>query len=547
VKWGRPSLFVACRAVGLLATAYLVLQLRAQSPEQNKPLLQLIFEGGTGEMTSQPSGSAAGIAFHFEDSLPTFGRLVVNQESLGNDGVFRTGEDYAKLQGAKWNHFSFGVTAGDFRASSNLLEPMFANLFLPEMAARGFYAEAVNKDAKYVFFAGSETLPLVPVNFFRVGAPQNVVGMSAQREFRKKWRVGARILHLSSDEHQIAISPFLFMLPPERRFRRASTGLVQSTYSIGKHLRLFGEGNVSSAERIVPVQNSPAAAEPVSAASGIAWESPKLMLKANYVDQSLSYLPFTGYFLGDRRGPSAEARYKIGKRVELTGNTAQYLNNLEHDPARPLVESDSSTVGATLNLPSKLTAGAQTIVIGTTVTYPGQAPSYLGNRLSTVSIVRPLRQHNLKVSLRQVVWVATGNHPLTVVWPEVEDTFNSKRITAVAAVRLQRQALWLPETPAFRGAIDVRLSRLTAHADIDSSNLQPSTIQSSNAIRNITLRATARIGKGWNCEIQSSRMRLTSLPNLVSPNAPDPEPLLLYEQGAMLVRFTKQFKMGGRL
>jgi hypothetical protein len=354
-------------------------------------------------------------------------------------------------------------------------------------------------------------------------------------------------LHFSSNENEIAISPFLFMLPPERRYRRASTGLVQTTYSAGKHLRFFGEGNVSLVERFPPEQTSPAPSEPLSATGGVAWDSPRLMLKANYVYQSLSYLPFTGYFLGDRRGPAVEARYKIGKRVELTGNTVRYLNNLEHDTTRPLVESDSSTVGATLTMPSKLTAGAQMIVVGTSVAYPAQAPSYMGNRLVTFSLARPLRQHNLKIAMRQVAWLATGNTPLTVMWPEAEDTFNSKRITAVAAVRLQRRGIWLPEAPAFRGSIDVRLSRLTAHADFDSANLQPSTIQSSNAIQTMTVRATARIGKGWNCEIQSSRMRLTSLPNLFAPNAPPPAPQLLFEQGAMLVRFVKQFKMAGRL
>src|SRR5215471_1895720 len=144
----------------LCITAFCALLAQAQSPEQNKPLLQLLFEGGEGEMTSQPSRRAAGIAFHFEDSLPTFGRLVVNQESLGNEGVYRSGEDYAKLQGARWKNYSLSVTAGDFRASSNLLDPLFGNLVLPELAVRGLYVEAVNKDTKYVFFAGSETLPL---------------------------------------------------------------------------------------------------------------------------------------------------------------------------------------------------------------------------------------------------------------------------------------------------------------------------------------------------------------------------------------------------
>jgi len=537
-------------ARSIIAVCSALVPLAAQSPEKNKPVAQVIFEGGTGNMTSQPTGSAAGIAFHLEDSLPTFGRLSVNEENLGDRGIYRSREDYVKLQGAKWEGLSLGFAAGDFRVSSNLLDPLFGNFFLPEIAVRGFYSEAVKGDGKYVFFAGSETLPLIPVNFFRARAPQNVIGVSAQRGFGKKWRGGARVTHMSSDEQQIALSPFVFMLPPERRFRSVTSALLQSTYTLGKHLRWYGEGNLSVAERFSAEQaSSPPVPppEPLSASTGIAWESPRLMLKANYAYQSLSYLPLTGYFLGDRHGPYAEGRYKATKRIEFSGNTARYVNNLERDPARPLVESDSTTIGATLNLPAKLTAGAQMIAVGTVVTYPGSTPSYMGSRLFTVSLVRPLKQHNLKIAMRQITWMASGNPSLTAVWPEVEDTFNSKRITAVAAVRLQRRAIWLPEAPAFRGAIDVRLSRLTAHADVDSANLQGSTIPSNNANSSLTFRGAARLGKGWNFEFQSSRMHLTGLPNVLAPNAPIPVPQLLYEQGTMLFRFTKQFKLGGRI
>jgi hypothetical protein len=79
---------------------------------------------------------------------------------------------------------------------------------------------------------------------------------------------------------------------------------------------------------------------------------------------------------------------------------------------------------------------------------------------------------------------------------------------------------------------------------VDSANLQASSVVSSNAIQSMTLRATARLGKGWNFEIQSSRMRLTGLPNLL-PAAKD-APQLLYEQGTMLLRFTKQLTFGRR-
>jgi hypothetical protein len=535
------------RAACIIGLCVALSPLSAQPPpEQSRPVAQLIFEGGSGEMTSHPD-SAAGVAVHFEDSSPTFGRLILNAENLAEGGAYRSGEDFVKLQGAKWAGMSWGLAAGDFRVSSNLLDPLFGNFFFPEIAARGIYVEGGNGDGKYSIYAGTETLPLVPVNFFRARAPQSVLGVSEQRTFRKKLRAGARLLRLGSSAQEIDASPFAFLLPADRRFRAVTSAMFQSTYTITGHLRLYGETSVAFAERIAPEQ-PPAIPEPrlepLSFSTGIAWESPRLMLKANYVYQGLSYLPLAGYFLGDRRGPYAEFRYKASKRLEVLGNTSHYINNPERDTARPLIENDATTIGATVNMPAKLTAGLQMITVGTSFAFGGSPPNYTGNRIVAASLVRPLKQHSVKLVLRQVSWLASSNRPLTEVWPEVEDTFTTKRITAAAAVRLQRRAVWLPEAPVFRGAIDVRLARITAHADMDSANLQASSVVSSNAIQSMTLRATARLGKGWNFEIQSSRMRLTGLPNLL-PAATD-APQLLYEQGTMLLRFTKQLTFGRR-
>ena len=528
--WVARSVAILCWA-GIAA---------AQTPEQNKPQAQVSFEGGSGSMTSQPPGSAAGVAFHFEDSLPSLGRLTVNSESLGEHGSYHSGEEYVKLQGPTLDGLHFALTAGDFRVSSNLLDPLFGNFPFPEIAARGFYIEASSGDRRYAFYGGGETLPLVPVNFFRARAPQSIFGMSAQRGLGKRLRLGARFSRLSSTEHQIETSPFLFMLPLERHFRSVTSASSQSTYKIGSHLRLYGEANLAAAERTGDSPQPPPQ-KPLSTSAGAILESPRFTLKANYVYQGLSYLPFSGYFLGDRRGPYAEGRYKVSKRLELNASSGHYLNNLENDPSRPLIQSDSASVVATLNLPAKFTAGSQMLYTGTLVGFAGAPPSYLGSRLLTANLARPWKQHTFRFSMRQLR-LHSGDQAVTEVWPEGEDSFTSKRFTAAAALRMQREALWLPPRPAFRGSAEVRLARITAHADLDSANLQPSTVLTNIALRTMSFRATAHVGKSWNLEIQSSRLRLTTLSNLLAAGAAAPLPQLAFEQATLLLRVQKLLK-----
>ena len=297
VRW---IMFVCCAGMALPAAA--------QPPPPNQPQAQLIFEGGSGSMTSQLPDSAAGVAAHLEDVLPGLGRLTINSESLGNRGRYQSGDDYVRLQGLVVDGFRFGLVGGDFRVPSNLLEPMFGNFFFPEIAARGFLVEATKGDRTFAMYAGSETLPLIPVNFFRARAPQSLFAMSARRGFGKRLRLGARLMRLSGTEQQIETSPFLFMLPPERRFRGLTSVISQSTYQIGPRLRLYGEGSGSATERSESLQAYKQS--PFSAAAGVVWDSKPFTLKGNYVYQSISYLPLPGYFLGDRRGPYAEARYR---------------------------------------------------------------------------------------------------------------------------------------------------------------------------------------------------------------------------------------------
>jgi len=114
------------------------------------------------------------------------GRMTLRRESLIRTSDLEKGEDYLKMQGPASGELKWSLVAGDFRARTNLANPLFGNLFFPEINARGFYAEAEKSAQRYTFYLGAETLPIGPGSLFRVRAPQSVLGVSAEREVRKR-------------------------------------------------------------------------------------------------------------------------------------------------------------------------------------------------------------------------------------------------------------------------------------------------------------------------------------------------------------------------
>ncbi|MBI3665747.1 MAG: hypothetical protein HY236_05885, partial [Acidobacteria bacterium] len=275
------------------------------------------------------------MAFHFRNFIPNLGLLSGSLESYGREGRFQTGDNYLQLGGLPWSGMRWTFTGGDFRVFPNLVEFPFTNVFYPELAARGFKVEASNTNRRYTFYFGGETLlegPRVP---FRIGVPQRALGASVEQKIGGRLQLGARFLRLSSGEKSIAQNPFLF--PFNREFLSVNSVAVQSLYSLASRLRLYGEMSASAAERSEKPHSY--AETPLSSFLGAVWESSTLLIRANYAYQGASYLPVVGYFLGDRRGPFGEVRYRPFRRLDLFGSSSRYTNNLENDPRLPTFRS----------------------------------------------------------------------------------------------------------------------------------------------------------------------------------------------------------------
>jgi len=479
-----------------------------------------------------------GAMFHFEDVLPTLGRLTIQNESLGRQDGYQGGEQYVKLQGATWGALKWTLTGGDFHVTTNLTDAAQGNLPFPEITARGVNVEAVSGDRRYDFFLGGDTIPMGPWMPFRMRAPQRVLGASMQRGLGKRIRIGVRASRVSSSETQIAAS----LLPPEWRLRSANSATVQTTFKATTHLRLFGEAALSSASPGVETQ--PALHGPFSGVAGAEWNTPRLTVRASYTSQNLSYLPVYAYFLGDRRGPFAEIRYHVSKRLELSSTTTDTSNNLEHDPNRVDVHNVSSTVTSSLTLPWKLGASIQLIENRLSILPPGTPePILIGNRQIAANVTRTVGSHSLRLTLRDTRLTQSGRIA-TLVTPEAEDVVHFKRYLAGGGFRFERMALGQPLVPVFHGSAEAHVGRLNAHVDFENGNLAPSNALATNSIGAISLRADWKLSRTWTMETQSFRNWMTTLDNV--PTDPATPPRVIMRQWNIYFRFTKNLKWASR-
>src|SRR6478672_1869702 len=99
-----------------------VFWLRPLVGQEQKGSAQVAFEGNLAGGLSRPVDTIGGAMFHFEDVLPTLGRLTIQNESLGRQDGYEGGEQYVKLQGATWGALTWTLTGGDFHVTTNLTD-----------------------------------------------------------------------------------------------------------------------------------------------------------------------------------------------------------------------------------------------------------------------------------------------------------------------------------------------------------------------------------------------------------------------------------------
>lgn len=500
-----------------------------------------------------PISDTSGVAFSFREFIPNVGLLSASFQGYRSTGDMRFGDSFVQLRGANWWGRRWNVTGGDFKVSSSLVDVPFYNFFYPEINARGVEVESSSQGRRYTFFLGSETLMQGPRVPFRIGIPQMVMGASMQQKIGKRLQIGARFLRLSSSQKSLLESPTFF--PTGRDFLSANSFTAQGTYSFSDHLRFFAEATLSVSDNKATEDAAGATRRPLSYVLGPAWETPKLAIRVNYTYQSTLYLPLLGFYVGDRRGPFAEARYRPWKLLEVYGSASRYSNNLENDPNVTTMQSTGSSLGASLTLPWKFNASGQLSTIHLTGSIPTTGALIdSNNRQLSATLSRPVRGHALTVMFREIHTVV-GGLPQVQRSLEAGDRFRWKFLSVGASANAQRLAGTQARTSLFfRGNVQARFKRFSIYGDIESGNdLINRTLFATNTYSTTLAGVTAKLSKTWNMQVEMFRNRLLSELNpesifVLGNQGLGPSTVLSgFNQWSLYFRVSKQLQWGGGL
>ncbi len=512
----------------------------AESPGRADVAFQGYYLGGNSQRLSDISG----LAVRFQQFLPSFGLLSGSIENYGQQGGFRTGENYLGLRGWSWAGRKWSFVGGDFRVPTALAEFPFYNVYYPELSVRGFRAEASRPDSSYSFFAGTETLldgPRVP---FRIKAPQSVLGTTAWRKFGR-FQTGVRFLRLWSDPKAAEEHPSLF--PANRQAGIVNNLDAQALYTPVKNLRLFGEVAAASSDTMTTG---------LSSFAGAAWETMRFTARANYAYEGVNYLPVVGYFVGDRRGPFAEMRVRPVRRLELFASASRYANNLERNPEVPDFRSSGTSMGLTAGLPWKFSLSGQLSTIRFSATSAAEGGRLISsdNRQISATLSRPAGRHNLRLTTREMD-LNSRAAPARQRSRELEDIVTWKRLILGAAARLDSYIGDQRKNSVFvRGSAQVRFTHFSAYAHLEAGNdLVNRTVFATNTVRTNLFGISAIIRRGWSLQLEGFRNNLTTELNqenvfLLGSNGTGVSTFLgAMNQWSVFFRLTRQFHWGGSM
>ncbi|HTA67681.1 MAG TPA: hypothetical protein VK776_05365 [Bryobacteraceae bacterium] len=488
---------------------------------------EIAFQGYYLGADSSPLTDITGVAATFRSFFPNLGLLSGSIETYGGQGQFRPGNNYVDLSGATWYGYRWRITGGDFRMPVALVPFPFTNIFLPELAAEGLKIEAASANRRYTFFYGVETLIAGPRVPFLIQAPQNMLGASVVQKVGEKFEFGVRALHLSTGSDALGLNaPSGNLFAPGQDFQSSSIFSASVLYKFSSQLQFYGEADASTTSGSVSFPN--ARRSPFSFTVGPVWKTRKLTVKANYIRESASYLPVAGYFLGDRAGPYVEAQYKPIDAIELFGSVSQYRNNIDNSADLATYRSFASSAGASFALPYRFSLSGQLSTIDYSVDQPGVGLSNSHNQQIIGTLGRPVRNHNLLFSYRDLDITTDGKYQRQQS-VELGDVVQFKRFSLGAAVRDEKLVSDQSKNTIFvRGSAQTQYKRVSAYAYIEHGNdLANQTVFLTNTFNTTVIGGAIRITKQWNLQAEASR-------SLLNINLNPENIFLLQNQGAFV-------------
>ena len=508
----------------------------------------IAFQGAYLGGSAQPLLDITGTAFHFQDLVPGLGLLSGNFEGYGAQGRFEAGENSLELRGAPWMGQYWTFSGGDFRTPAALVAFPFSNIIVPDIEARGVKVQATHGDNQYMFFAGEQSLTAGLRVAYRYVTPQTVMGFSATHKIASHLQIGARAMQFSASPQAILANPFLFAAGRTQPLVRALA--LQSLYTPVKRLKVYAEASRPSA-----------GAEPAvtSTLAGFTWEDTAFTFKADYTRQGLLYFPLAGYFLGDRRGPYGEARWRPFRRLELYGSASQYHNNLERDLSLPFLTSAGTSAGASGLLPGNLAASLTLSTVRFSQQGAGQDSVSSNNRQIDAILTKALRRHTPHLEWREIALGISGSPQVERSW-EAGDSYQTKHLSVGGALRYQGiTGAGAKDSLFFRGMAQAHAGRFSAYGNFEFGNdLANQTLFSTNAYRTSVVGLACRVTRGWNfqTELYRNSLNLTLNPESIfllqnGPALAGASPfgalLSATQQWSLYFRLSKQLRWGAGL
>ena len=404
--------------------------------------LNVSFQNYYNRVNGRAASNVQGAAFSLRHFFPRSGLFSLQLEPVANGGQFTLGENYLQWTGLPWFNRHWDLAAGDFRSSTAMVENPLPNLAHPELSLRGARATARTENWTFSVYGGAETLSQGHRVPFRIRVPQTALGGEATTTLLDKVDLGFRYLHLTSSQSKIDTQKFFF--PVNRRFTRSDSFTSQVNVRLSETLQWYTEAGWS---RIEGRTGWIAPRPQFSIASGPAWHTARVAVRANYFNQGTGYLPLLGYYLGDRRGVNLDGVWYLG-RLSVSGNWTQARNNRERNPAVPDYSSRQGGGGLQLRLPSNvfLSASVSRLHFESRSAEAGLVNN--DNRQFLLTVSRPFYRHNLHATWQRLDSEIRDARQ-RIEFLEVEDNYTWRRLSAGGAVRWQRVAGSQPRQSLF--------------------------------------------------------------------------------------------------
>jgi hypothetical protein len=498
-------------------------------------------------INSDRIANISGVGLNFSQFIPDIGLVSGSLLPAASNNQFRTGDSYLRLKGLPWRGQHWTFTVGDFRMPGQLVTIPFSNITFPEIAGRGGVMESVHGARTIGFFFGQGTISNTPRVVLREQVPQTLTGMYWRQGVGTRLLLGARLMHFSNNLAALQKLPSLLTQTP---FSSATTLSLDSLYTLAGPLKLFGEAAWSTGEQESP--NLATRSVPVSTLVGPILDTKVFTLRANYTFQNASYFPLLGYYLGDRAGPFAEAKYHPFDRLEIYASASEYQNNVAGDPALADFRNSSESAGASVQLPGGISVNAQFTMLDLATRLNAASPWLeSADQQKAVSLARRFARHNLRVTVRDFQDVSPLDSQRQRS-AEIEDNFHIRRLTLGGGVRLQRLIAGQSRSSLFyHGSAQLQMGRLSAYANVETGNdLQNRTLLATNAVSTTVVGASSSLGKNWEFQAEAYRNNLLTELNpqsifvLQGQGVFVPGTLAALNQWSIYFRLSRKFQWG---